>query len=180
VKRDPDMDALAEAIAEAQTDRPSPLARSVRRALVKAFPFALFSGAAGVLLARTGVNLGQAYLVLLYGSPVLAVAVLVFAVHAWRQNSTTTVYGAGQVDQGEPGQVDQGEPGQVASEVGQVPQSAPVGQGVEVGQPATQVRPVTVTATVVDLPVPVAITGQPTASYYSPIPERDETKEEIA
>jgi hypothetical protein len=172
VKRDPDMDALAEAIAEAQTDRPSPLARSVRRALVKAFPFALFSGAAGVLLARTGVDLGHAYLVLLYGSPVLAVAVLVFAVHAWRQNSTTEVYGAGQVDQGEPGQV--------AGEVGQVPQSAPVGQGVEVGQPATQVRPVTVTATVVDLPVPVAITGQPTASYYSPIPERDETKEEIA
>jgi hypothetical protein len=172
VKRDPDMDALAEAIAEAQTDRPSWLARSVRRALVKAFPFALFSGAAGVLLARTGVDLGQAYLVLLYGSPVLAVAVLVFAVHAWRQNSTTTVYGAGQVDQGEPGQV--------AGEAGQVSQSAPVGQGVEVGQPAPQVRPVTVTATVVDLPVPVAITGQPTASYYSPIPERDETKEEIA
>jgi hypothetical protein len=175
VKRDPDTDALAEAIAEAQTDRPSWLARSVRRALVKAFPFALFSGAAGVLLARTGVDLGHAYLVLLYGSPVLAVAVLVFAVHAWRQNSTTAVYGAGQVDQGEPGQV-----ASEVGEVGQVPQSAPVGQGVEVGQPAPPVRPVTVTATVVDLPMPVAITGQPTASYYSPIPERDETKEEIA
>jgi hypothetical protein len=111
-------------------------------------------------------------MVLFYGSPVLAVAVLVFVVHAWRQNSTTAVYGAGQVDQGEPGQV--------AGEVGQASQSAPVGQGVEVGQPAPPVRPVTVTATVVDLPVPAAITGQPTTSYYSPIPERDETKEEIA
>jgi hypothetical protein len=69
VKRDPDMDALAEAIAEAQTDRPSWLARSVRRALVKAFPFALFSGAAGVLLARTGVDLAG-----LLPSPALRVA----------------------------------------------------------------------------------------------------------
>jgi hypothetical protein len=92
-------------------------------------------------------------MVTFYGSPVLAVAVVSFVVHAWRQNSTTPVYGAGQVGQGEPGQV--------ADEVGQVSQSAPVGQDVEVGQPAPPVRPVTVTATVVDLPTPAGELPRP-------------------
>jgi hypothetical protein len=174
VKRDRDMDALAEALQQAQTDRPSWLARLARRGLVKAGPFALFAVAACVLLARTGVDLGGLLMVMFYGSPVLAVAVVSFIVHAWRQNSTTPVYGAGQVGQAEPGQV--------ADEVGR---PAPVGQDVEVGQPATPVRPVTVTATVVDLPTPA---GELPAAPAELIPtwgtpdyahERNETKEEI-
>jgi hypothetical protein len=41
-----------------------------------------------------------------YGSPVLAAAVVGFVVHAWRQNSTTPIYGTGQgVGQAELGQV---------------------------------------------------------------------------
>jgi hypothetical protein len=151
-RRDHDMDALADAIVDAQADRSMTLhdhaRRLLGRAILKAAPFALFAAAAGFLLARAGVDLGGLLMVMFYGSPVLAAAVVGFVAHAWRQNSTTPIYGTGQgVGQAEPGQVAD-RAGQVASEVGQ---PAEAGQVAEVAKPAL---PTIVTVTV--LPAPVA------------------------
>jgi hypothetical protein len=158
-KRDHDMDALADAIVDAQADRSMTLhdhaRRLLGRAILKAAPFALFAAAAGFLLARTGVDLGWLLMVMFYGSPVLAAAVVVFVVHAWRQNSTTPIYGTGQgVGQAEPGQVAD-RAGQVADRAGQV--ASEVGQPAEAGQVAEVAKPALPTiVTVTVLPAPVA------------------------
>lgn len=183
MKRDRDLDALAEAIK--QSDQRSWLGRQVDRALaklgraiVKAIPFALFSVAAGVLLARTGVDLGRAFLVVLYGSPVLAVGVVMFVVHAWGQNTGLTYTApASDLAMAEPGQVGQadpvGQPGQVEVAIAaDLAKPAPV-------QPA---RPTTVTVTVLPKPIAelpaAADQDQPAWGTPDYTPEREE--EEIA
>lgn len=180
MKRDRDLDALAEAIK--QSDQRSWLGRQVDRALaklgraiVKAIPFALFSVAAGVLLVRTGVDLGRAFLVVLYGSPVLAVGVVMFVVHAWGQNTGLTYTApASDLAMAEPGQADPvGQPGQVEVAIAaDLAKPAPV-------QPA---RPTTVTVTVLPKPVAelsaAADQDQPAWGTPDYTPEREE--EEIA
>jgi hypothetical protein len=161
VKPDLDLDALAEAIAQA--DRPSWLARLARRFLVKAIGPTVASVAIGILLARLGVNLGSLLMPTVYAGPFIAVAVASFVAHAWRRNSTTPVYGTGQ----EPGHA---EAGQVASPVGQVQP--------DLARPVATLPPATVTVIgVTPLPAPAAALPQAvgqTVPIHYPTPAAEE------
>jgi hypothetical protein len=152
MSRERDLDALAEAIAEAQGRR-SWLGRQVDRAKAamggaarRAIPFGLVALAITVGLRLVHVDPGSLLMPTVMASPFLLVAVASFVVHAWRQNTGLTYTPpATELD--------------LAAEPGQ-----PVGQPAEpgqVGQVAKPVEPTTVTVTV--LPTPVAALPKPLA-----------------
>jgi hypothetical protein len=138
--RERDLDALAEAIAEARSDRPSLVGRAVR----KAGPFALVALAVTVGLRLVHVEPGSLLMPTVAVSPFLLVAVASFVAHAWRQNTGLTyVPPATELD--------------LAAEPGQV------------GQVARPVEPTTVTVTVLPAPVaalPQAV-GQTGPVHYA-------------
>jgi hypothetical protein len=161
--RERDLDALAEAIAEARSDRPSLVGRAAR----KAGPFAAVALAVVVgLRLVVHVDPGSLLMPTVAVSPFLLVAVASFVAHAWRQNTGLTyVPPATEFD--------------LTTEPGQ-PVGQPVGQSAEpgqVGQVAKPVEPTTVTVTV--LPVaPLAqlphAVGQ-AAPVYQPEPQKEGT-----
>jgi hypothetical protein len=137
--RERDLDALAEAIVEARSDRPSMAGRAVR----KAGPFTAVALAVVVGLRLVHVDPGSLLMPTVAASPFILVAVASFVRHAWRQNTSLTyIPPATELDlTAEPGQ----------------PVGQPASPG-QVGQVAKPVEPTTVTVTV--LPAPVAALPQ--------------------